>query len=137
MNSCETCSVSPDLLVCVVVDHCQLSVQGNFNFVQVLWHSMKINYAQSAADTRSVGAKLSNVAKKLVARRLISPSHLWCIGHSLGSHVCGHTSRKYRFARITGNNNTYIYIYILYIYKYITYNSNNNDHHNSYYHYYY
>ncbi|KAK2155846.1 hypothetical protein NP493_2035g00000 [Ridgeia piscesae] len=79
----------------------ELLKKGDFNFVQVLWHSRKINYAQSAADTRSVGAEVSNVAKQLVAKRLISPSHLWCIGHSLGSHVCGHTSRKYRFARIT------------------------------------
>lgn len=28
---------------------------------------------------------------------------LWCVGHSLGSHICGHAGQTFKLGRITGN----------------------------------
>ena len=70
--------------------------------ITVDWDSMDFDYRQSASDTRSVGAAVAVVARHLVTRSHITRRNLWCIGHSLGGHLCGLAGKKYRFDRISG-----------------------------------
>jgi len=77
-------------------------LQGDFNIITVDWNSGKVNYAQSASDTRTVGAAVAQLARRLVIKNLITRKQLWCMGQSLGAHVCGNAGKKYRFGRVTG-----------------------------------
>lgn len=76
---------------------------GDYNVVLVGWQSSSIQlwYPQSASDTRSVGTEIGLVAAKMIEAGL-DPSMLYCSGHSLGSHVCGHAGQRTKFGRITG-----------------------------------
>jgi pimeloyl-ACP methyl ester carboxylesterase len=49
------------------------------------------NYFQSASNTRSMGAYSALVFDNLVSN---GASSTWCIGHSLGAHLCGHTGMR-------------------------------------------
>jgi pancreatic lipase-related protein 1 len=60
------------------------------------------NYLQAASNVRTTGAYTSHVASNLVTRGGSSDSLMWCVGHSLGSHVCGHMGQTTKIGRITG-----------------------------------
>jgi len=66
--------------------------QEDVNAVIVDWGggAQLLNYYKAAMNTRSVGAYTAQVFQNLV-RAGSASSRLWCIGHSLGAHVCGHT----------------------------------------------
>ena len=70
--------------------------------ITVDWDSMNYDYSQSASDTRSVGAAVAVIARHLVGLDHISRNHLWCVGHSLGAHLCGIAGKNYGFERISG-----------------------------------
>ena len=53
-----------------------------------------IDYFQAAANTRSVGAYSAQVIENLLRVPGSASSRMWCVGHSLGAHVCGHTGMK-------------------------------------------
>ena len=91
-------------LAALVFNEYNLIVQGDYNVVIVGWEgsSQQLWYPQSASDTRSVGTEIGLVAANLVARAGSHQSRLYCVGHSLGGHVCGHAGQKTKFGRITG-----------------------------------
>ena len=68
------------------------------------WPSDRLNYWLSASETRPVGRLTSLIMKKLVEEGGASYDRIWCVGHSLGSHVCGHAGRNTpeKISRITG-----------------------------------
>jgi pancreatic lipase-related protein 1/phosphatidic acid-selective phospholipase A1 len=78
--------------------------KGDYNVVIVGWQesSQNIWYPQSAADTRSVGTEIGLVARNLVQNGGLSRTRTYCVGHSLGGHVCGHAGNFFKFGRITG-----------------------------------
>jgi hypothetical protein len=78
--------------------------QGDYNAIIVGWEggSQQIWYPQSASDTRTVGAEIGIVAANVIANGNSARSRLYCAGHSLGSHVCGHAGMRTKFGRITG-----------------------------------
>ena len=64
-----------------------------------------VNYYQSAADTRVVGAMVANFIQKLGNLTGASPKTMHCIGHSLGAHTCGSVGeglRSPKLAQISG-----------------------------------
>ena len=79
-------------------------MQGDYNAIVVGWEgsSQQIWYPQSASDTRTVGTEIGLVAENVIANGNSARSRLYCVGHSLGSHVCGHAGMKTKFGRITG-----------------------------------
>ena len=79
-------------------------VKNDYNVIIVQWDlgSKNLNYAQSSSNTRSVGAYIGNVARNLIQNGGSQRSRLYCVGHSLGSHVCGHAGSTEKFGRITG-----------------------------------
>ena len=64
------------------------------------------NYLQGASNTRAVGALIAQVMRHLLTVEGTTSGRLWCVGHSLGSHVCGHAGMKMPtetpLGRITG-----------------------------------
>jgi hypothetical protein len=80
----------------------------DINVVIIDWGNLAqiLNYAQAASNTRTVGAFTSLVIRNLLTRAGTASSRMWCNGHSLGSHVCGHTGMKMpanqRLGRVTG-----------------------------------
>ena len=68
------------------------------------WPSHRANYIRSASATRLVGKLASLIIKKLVEEGGASYDNIWCVGHSLGSHVCGTAGRNSpeKISRITG-----------------------------------
>lgn len=64
------------------------------------------NYFQSASNTRTAGAYTAVVIQNLLRQPSANASKFWCVGHSLGSHVCGHTGMSMpsdqQLGRITG-----------------------------------
>lgn len=68
----------------------------DINVVIVGWEGGAdiINYLQAASNVRSVGAYTGLVIDNLVSSGGGSGTRMWCVGHSLGSHVCGHTGRS-------------------------------------------
>jgi len=78
--------------------------EGDYNAIVVGWEgsSQQIWYPQSASDTRTVGTEIGLVAANVIANGNSAKSRLYCVGHSLGSHVCGHAGQYTKFGRITG-----------------------------------
>jgi len=74
------------------------------NVVVVDWSggSDILNYLQAASNTRTTGAYTALVIDTLVTNGFGSHSRMWCVGHSLGSHVCGHTGMRTSLGRVTG-----------------------------------
>ena len=64
----------------------------------------KINYPESAATTRVVGAMIARIMDFMVNTAGVRYQNLWCVGHSLGSHVCGHAGMRtqQKIGRVTG-----------------------------------
>ena len=81
-----------------------LFLQADCNVIVVGWElgSQRFWYPQSASDTRTVGAEIGLVAANILAVTRSDKSRLYCVGHSLGAHVCGHAGMKTKFGRITG-----------------------------------
>lgn len=77
---------------------------ADWNVIVVGWDmgSRQIWYPQSASDTRAVGAEIALVADNLIRSGDSANSRLYCVGHSLGGHVCGHAGARTKFGRITG-----------------------------------
>ena len=77
--------------------------KDDYNVVIVSWAGgfKHISYAQSAADTRTIGAEVSLIADKL-AKAGSARSRLYYIGHSLGAQVFGHGGMRTKFSRLTG-----------------------------------
>jgi len=65
----------------------------DINVVIVDWGgcAQNLNYNQAASDTRSVGRYTAAVIQRLLQVAGSISARMWCNGHSLGSHVCGHT----------------------------------------------
>ena len=82
-----------------------LPPQDDRNVIVVGWDggSQNIWYPQSASDTRAVGAEIGLVAQNVIANAGAAKERMWCSGHSLGSHICGHAGAYSKsFGRITG-----------------------------------
>lgn len=78
--------------------------KGDFNVIIVGWSigALRLNYFQSASNTRAVGAEIALVSNLTIQTTGSSRSRQYCVGHSLGSHVCGHAGHSGQFGRITG-----------------------------------
>jgi len=78
-------------------------MKDNYNVVIVGWGggSRYINYYKPATNSRTVGAEIALIANNLLNIGGTSPDKLYCIGHSLGSHVCGFAGMRTQFRRIT------------------------------------
>lgn len=76
-----------------------------------------VNYGQAASNTQTVSAAVAQIAQKLRGedelydlepQRISDPvieaasPYLYCIGHSLGAHVCGQAGNDFKFNRISG-----------------------------------
>lgn len=61
-----------------------------------------LDYTKAASNTRTTGAYTARVFANLVGQSGSSASRMWCVGHSLGSHVCGHTGMRTSIGRVTG-----------------------------------
>ncbi|KAK2183619.1 hypothetical protein NP493_303g00000 [Ridgeia piscesae] len=72
-----------------------LLTKGDFNVITVDWDS-KSFYSKAASNTRTAGAAVAKVAKHLVSHSRVSRQQLWCMGQSLGAHVCGNAGKTYR-----------------------------------------
>ena len=59
-------------------------------------------YDQSASNTRSVGGEIALVSNNIISKGKSSRALMYCVGHSLGAHVCGHAGTQGQFGRITG-----------------------------------
>jgi hypothetical protein len=80
--------------------------QEDINVVILDWRRDATNiwYPQAAANTRSIGAYTALVFDNL-AKSGGSGSRMWCVGHSLGSHVCGHAGMRKTLDRVTDEKN--------------------------------
>lgn len=74
------------------------------NVILVGWKkgAMSPVYPNSAANTRVVGAEIAVTSKHLMSKVKLPRENLWCIGFSLGAHVCGFAGMGIKFGRITG-----------------------------------
>jgi len=65
----------------------------DMNVVVIDWGvcAKLLNYLKAASNTRTVGAQTAQVIRNLLTVSGAQPSRMWCLGHSLGAHVCGHT----------------------------------------------
>jgi pimeloyl-ACP methyl ester carboxylesterase len=71
---------------------------GDFNVITVDWsRGNGLPYTQATANTQVTGAEIAKLISSMVNKRNARPRDFHCIGHSLGSHVCG-----YAGARIPG-----------------------------------
>lgn len=74
----------------------------SWNVVIVDWSggARKTWYPSAASNVRTVGAEIALVIRNMIQHR---PEHyIYCVGHSLGAHVCGHAGMLTRVDRITG-----------------------------------
>ena len=69
---------------------------SDYNVFAIDWSkgSNSINYFQSAADTRVVGAMVAYFINRLINVTTTSPKRMHCIGHSLGAHTCGFAGQR-------------------------------------------
>jgi len=74
------------------------------NVILVGWRKGAMNpvYPNSAANTRVVGAEIAALARHLMKEEKLAREKLWCVGFSLGAHVCGFAGMGVKFGRITG-----------------------------------
>ncbi len=64
---------------------------------------MRLWYPQAASNTQIVGTSIAVVANTMMQNGG-KAADMWCVGHSLGSHLCGHAGRRtdQPLGRITG-----------------------------------
>ncbi len=60
-------------------------------------------YDQSASNTRPVGGEIALVSNNTINSGKSSRAVMYCVGPSLGAHVCGHAGQQGQFGRISGN----------------------------------
>ena len=53
-------------------------------------------YPRAASNTREVGFQLAQL------NTVLNPTYAYCVGHSLGAHICGHAGKRTHLHRITG-----------------------------------
>ncbi len=72
--------------------------------ITVDWHdgAARLWYPQAASNTRVVGKEISLLADFLELFTLTTDQQMWCVGHSLGAHTCGHAGKTGNFGRVTG-----------------------------------
>jgi len=65
----------------------------DINVVVIDWGpcAQILNYPKAASNTRAVGAQTALVIRNLLTVSGNSRERMWCVGHSLGAHLCGHT----------------------------------------------
>lgn len=84
----------------------ELLKKDDLNVIAVNWKkgADNINYAQSAANTRVVGATIGELLKNLHSTGHSSYSKFHLVGHSLGAHVSGYAGAIVdgEIAKITG-----------------------------------
>lgn len=70
------------------------------NVIMVNWKqgAQAPDYFSAASNTRKVGEEIA----KFITDSKMTTSRVHCIGHSLGSHVCGFASKIKRIGRISG-----------------------------------
>jgi hypothetical protein len=82
--------------------------KDNVNAVIVGWGGNggagNLYYPTSASTTRVVGAEVGLIIDKLVSETSATYGRMYCMGHSLGGHTCGHAGRAASgtIGRITG-----------------------------------
>ena len=66
--------------------------------------SKKVYYPKAASNTQTVGAEIAYLMGTLNSEHGVSYDNMWCIGFSLGAHVCGHAGMKTggKLGRATG-----------------------------------
>lgn len=68
----------------------------------------EINYLQSVANARVVGAQVAQLITLLGTSHGISLDDVHIIGHSLGAHIAGYAGERLsRAGRITGNRSQF------------------------------
>jgi len=79
-------------------------IREDYNVIIVGWSggSRHVWYPSSATNVRTVGAEIALVANNLLKVGGTTPEKLYCIGHSLGGHACGHAGMRSQFHRVTG-----------------------------------
>lgn len=82
----------------------ELLMNGDYNVVIVGWGggARHLWYPQSAANVRTVGAEIALVVNNLLDVGGTTSDKIYCVGHSLGAHTCGHAGMKSQIHRITG-----------------------------------
>lgn len=83
-----------------------LSSQSNTAVIVTDWRegAREINYLQSVASARVVGAQVAQLITVLETSHGISLDDVHIIGHSLGAHIAGYAGERLnRVARITGS----------------------------------
>ena len=78
---------------------------GDYNVIIVGWGdgSQTIDYPWAVANTRVVGSYTGVISQNLITNGGITANNIYCVGHSLGAHTCGHLGKWLRIGRITGN----------------------------------
>lgn len=93
------------ILSCLRICHCrflrQRALQGSYNAITVRFDSDK-SYRRSFSDARTVGTEIGLAASNLISLGNSTASRLYCVGYSLGAHICGHAGKKMKLGRITG-----------------------------------
>lgn len=75
----------------------------NMNIIAVDWSGGSgLPYTQAASNTQIVGVEISILVKTLIRKFGMNANSFHCIGHSLGSHVCGYAGKRIHLGRISG-----------------------------------
>ena len=89
-------------------------MQEDVNVIIVGWEkgSGELFYPKSASNTRAIGVEVGFVMDNIKNNGGSAASRIQCVGHSLGSHACGHAGRWSAIGRISGKKVT-IFFYVL------------------------
>ena len=79
-----------------------LLTKSDYNVFAIDWSkgAHSINYFQSAADTRVVGAMVALFMAQLFIVTNQFPYDMHCIGHSLGAHICGFAGQRLKILKL-------------------------------------
>ena len=90
----------------ISVDWSKLA-KANFADIDNFWPPAL--YKKALVNTQIVGAEIASLMEALVIQQSAAYSNMWCIGHSLGAHICGFAGRRTNgsLGRITGENNIF------------------------------
>ena len=78
--------------------------QADYNVIIVGWKlgAGNLIYFPSASNTRTLGGEIALVSNNTISNGGSSRALMYCVGHSLGGHACGHAGQQGQFGRITG-----------------------------------
>ena len=65
----------------------------NGNWWEFVENFVTEDYSKAASNTRVVGRQIANFISSMITARLIEPSKIHLIGHSLGAHVSGYAGK--------------------------------------------